>query len=116
MGALSWQKIARILTLQFLEVSAGPTLVDFCHLSDCGPCCSAASRPKDPLRHSMLMSTVEVILEGWHDDVGRGGQRRQDLDRRQPRVDVVDNLSLTDKQPSATSYRNDFHFVTKPLM
>ena len=43
--------------------------------------------------------TVEVILEGWHDDVGRGGQRRQDLDRRQPRVDVVDNLSLTDKQP-----------------
>ena len=56
MGALSWQKIARILTLQFLEVSAGPTLVDFCHLRDCGPCCSAASRPKDPLRHSMLMS------------------------------------------------------------
>ena len=43
--------------------------------------------------------TVEVILEDWHDDVGRGGQRRQDLDRRQPRVDVVDNLSLTDKQP-----------------
>ena len=39
--------------------------------------------------------TVEVILEGWHDDVGRGGQRRQDLDRRQPRVDVVDNLSLS---------------------
>ena len=45
------------LTLQFLDVSVGPTLVDFCHLSESGPCCSADSMPKDPLRHNMLMVT-----------------------------------------------------------
>ena len=46
------------LTLTFLEVSAGPTLLDFCHLSESGPSCSADEIPKDPLRHNMAAAVA----------------------------------------------------------